>query len=156
MTVGVGGSNRDTELAQLTSLRGTASPISDQERHERIADAQRRMSQHGIDALYLDASTSLYYFTGTRFWASERLHGAIIPCEGDIAYISPAFEEAKTRTMLRIGGDVRVWEEYEDSSALVIDTVRSMGYLNGTIAVDETTPFLPLTDCAVPVTRSSL
>ena len=72
MTVGVGGSNRDTELAQLTSLRGTASPISDQERHERIADVQRRMSQHGIAALYLDASTSLYYFTGTRFWASER------------------------------------------------------------------------------------
>ncbi len=141
MTIGVGGSTRDAELARLTSLRGEASAISDEEYRERIANAQRLMHKHGVDALYLDASTSLYYFTGVRFWASERLHGAVIPAEGDIAYVSPAFEEAKTRTMLRINDDVRVWDEHEDPPALVIDTVRSMGYANGSIAIDEATPF---------------
>ena len=141
MTLGVGGSSRETELAALTSLRGDASPISDAEYHERIANAQQLMGEQGIDALYLDASTSLYYFTGVRFRASERLHGAVLPAAGDLAYISPAFEEAKTRTMLRLGDDVRVWEEHEDPTALVVDTVRGLGYRSGTLAVDESTPF---------------
>ena len=141
MTIGVGGSNREVELSRLTSLRGDAAPISIDEYHDRVSNAQRLMRKHHVDALYLDASTSLAYFTGVRFWASERLHGAVIPASGEIAYISPAFEEAKTRTMLLFGDDVRVWEEHEDPSALVIDTVRSMGCANGTLAIDETTPF---------------
>lgn len=141
MTIGVGGSTWEAELDGLTSLRGDVAPISDAEYHERIANAQRLMGEQGIDALYLDASTNLYYFTGVRFWASERLHGAVLPVAGDLAYISPAFEEAKTRTMLRIGDDVRVWEEHEDPTSLVVDTVRSLGYRSGTIAVDESTPF---------------
>ena len=125
----------------MESLRGDVQPITDEERRERIERAQRLMREQGIDALYLDASTSLYYFTGARFWASERLHGAVIPAHGDIAYIAPAFEEAKTRTMLHIGEDIRVWEEHEDPTALVIDTARSLGRSSGTIAVDEPTPF---------------
>ena len=141
MTIGVDGSTAQAELERLESVRGDAVAITDDERRERIATAQRLMREQGIDALYLDATTSLYYFTGQRFWASERLHGAIIPAEGHIAYLSPAFEEAKTRVGLRIGDDIRVWEEHEDPSALVIDTVRSMGHSRGTIAVDELTPF---------------
>ena len=79
MTIGVGGSNREVELSRLTSLRGDAAPISIDEYHDRVSNAQRLMRKHHVDALYLDASTSLAYFTGVRFWASERLHGAVIP-----------------------------------------------------------------------------
>lgn len=141
MTIGVGGSSREAELARLTSLRGEAAPITDEEYRARIANAQRLMQQHGIDAVYLDASTGLAYFSGVRFWASERLHGAVVPANGEITYISPAFEEAKTRTMLRIGENVRVWEEHQDPTALVIDTIRSLGYSSGTIGIDEAAPF---------------
>jgi Xaa-Pro dipeptidase len=122
-------------------MRGAAEPIANDEYLARIAKAQTLMREHGIQALYLDASTSLYYFTGVRFRASERLHGAVIPVEGDIVYVSPAFEEAKTRTMLRFGEHIQVWDEHEDPTALVVDTVRDWGYPNGTIAVDESTPF---------------
>ncbi len=141
MTVGVGGSTVETELRRMTSMRDGVVPISVDERRRRVEKAQHLMRAEGIQALYLDASTSLYYFTGLRLGASERLHGAVIPDKGEIAYICPAFEEEKTRSMLCIGNDVRTWEEHEDPTALVVDAVRSYGHAHGTIAIDEATPF---------------
>jgi len=141
MTVGVGGSTMEFELERMSSMREGVSPISIDERQRRIEKAQDIMRAEGIQALYLDASTSLFYFTGLRLGASERLHGAVIPADGDVAYICPAFEEEKTRAMLQLGGDVRTWEEHEDPTALVVETVRSQGHAHGTIAVDEATRF---------------
>ncbi len=65
----------------------------------------------------------------------------MIPAEGEIAYLSPAFEEPKTRTLLQFGADIRCWEEHEDPTALVIETVRSKGYQSGTMALDPAAPF---------------
>ncbi|MCK5364100.1 MAG: aminopeptidase P family N-terminal domain-containing protein, partial [Gammaproteobacteria bacterium] len=79
MTVGVGGSTMEAELERMASMRDGVQPISTEERLGRIEKAQRLMRAEGIHALYLDASTSLSYFTGLRLRASERLHGAIIP-----------------------------------------------------------------------------
>jgi Xaa-Pro dipeptidase len=141
MTVGVGGSTIEAELASMSSMRDGVQPISTEERLRRLEKAQRLMRDEGMQALYLDASTSLYYFTGMRLRGSERLHGAVIPVEGELTYICPAFEEEKTRAMLQLDGDVRTWEEHEDPTALVVDTVRSHGHAHGTMAVDEATPF---------------
>jgi len=141
MTVGVGGSTIEAELDAMSSMREGVEPISSEERQRRIEKAQHLMREEGIQALYLDASTSLYYFTGMRLRGSERLHGAVIPAEGELAYICPAFEEEKTRAMLQLGDDVRTWEEHEDPAALVVDTVRGFGHAHGTMAVDEATPF---------------
>lgn len=141
MTTGVGGSTAEAELANLSSMRDGAEPISDAERAARLAKAQTLMGEAGIDAIYLDASTSLYYFTGLRIHASERLTGAVLPADGDIVYVVPAFEEAAILEMLPGTGDIRGWQEHEDPTALVIDTVRGMGVASGTLAIDETTPF---------------
>ena len=141
MTLGVGGESMETVLAELEPMREGIEPITNAEREQRIAHAQALMREQGIDALYLDASSSLYYFTGVRFSSSERLHGALIPAQGEFAYSAPAFEEEKTRAQIVMGDDIRVWEEHDDPTALVIETVRSMGVSSGTIAIDETTPF---------------
>ncbi|MBT4393697.1 MAG: aminopeptidase P family protein, partial [Acidiferrobacteraceae bacterium] len=77
MTEGVGGSSAQAELSELSGRTGFTA-ITVPERLERIEKAHRLMVEQGIDALYLDASTNLFYFTGLRFWATERLHGAII------------------------------------------------------------------------------
>ena len=61
--------------------------------------------------------------------------------EGELAYLSPTFEEPKTRAYLKFGEDIRCWEEHEDPTALVIETVRSMGLDSGAIAIDPATPF---------------
>ncbi|MBV9782214.1 MAG: aminopeptidase P family protein [Acidisphaera sp.] len=141
MVLGVGGSTFEAELAAMTPMTGGATPIGQAELVRRVEQAQRLLRAQGIEALYLDTSTSLRYFAGIALNLTERLHGAVIPAEGEIAYLSPAFEEPKTRTLLHHGDDVRVWEEHEDPTALVIDTVRSKGYASGTIAIDPATPF---------------
>lgn len=141
MTLGVGGSTFTAELALMTSMAGDAQPIQVPEFQARIAHVQQLMQAQGIAALYLDTSTNLRYFTGLVLHATERLHGAIIPARGDVTYLSPAFEEPKTRELLHLGSDIRVWEEHEDPTALVIDTMHSLGIGSGTVAVDPLTPF---------------
>ncbi len=141
MTLGVGGSTMAAELERMVSIRDAVPPIGAEELRSRIARVQAEMARRGVQALHLDASTSTFYFTGLRLRASERLHGVIIPVEGAPVYVSPAFEEAKLRTMLLLDGEVRCWQEHESPTALVIETVRSLGYETGTIAVDPATPF---------------
>ena len=141
MVTGVGGSGFAAELDRMRPRTGGVQPIAVEEYQARVAKAQRLMREQGVDALYLDTSTNLRYFTGVILGLTERLHGAVIPAEGDIAYLSPTFEEPKTRTLLRFGADIRCWEEHEDPTALVIDTVRSKGVDRGTIALDPAAPF---------------
>ena len=141
MTTGVGGSTFEAELARMRPMRDGVVSIEVSERLRRLEKAQRLMREQGVAALYLDVSTNLFYFTGIRLRPSERLHGAIIPADGDIIYLSPAFEEPKTRELMHFGLDVRCWEEHEDPTALVIDTLRSLGHNAGTLAIDPTTPF---------------
>ncbi len=140
-TRGVGGADRQIELDAMESIRGDVMPISDAERKARIDKACGVMAARGVDALYLDASTSLYYFTGLRCYPSERLHGAIITRDGDLTYLCPTFELEKTEASIRMPGEIRSWQEHEDPTALVIDTLRARQLGSGTLAVDEVTPF---------------
>lgn len=140
-TLGVGGSDAATELARLSSRRDAVPPIGAAERLGRIARVQAAMRAQGVQALYLDASTTNFYFTGLRLRGSERLHGTIIPAEGEIAYVTPAFEAAKLETMISLPGKILCWQEHESPTSLVIEAIRGMGYANGTIAVDPATPF---------------
>lgn len=145
MTIGVGGSSPEEELRKLTSKRDTVAPIGQAERHERVAKAQALMRRQGISALYLDASTSTFYFTGLRFGGSERMHGVVVPAEGEPVHISPAFEEAKLRAMMAdVGAEpatVRCWQENEDPAALVVDVLAGIGITGGAVAIDPMTPF---------------
>src|SRR6266566_1807952 len=141
MTIGVGGSTAEAELAAMKSMRGDVPPIGVDERLRRIARAQAIMREKGIDALYLDVSSSMTYFTGLKFRRTERMHSAVLPAKGEIVYISPAFEVEKLKTMTSFGDKIAVWEEDEDATAVVTETVRALGYPSGTIAVDEATPF---------------
>ena len=141
MTLGVGGSSFEAELAKLKPIADGVEPIAVSEFKARIAKVQRMLREQGLQGLYLDTSTNLLYFTGIQLKLTERLHGAVIPAEGEIVYLSPAFEEPKTREYMRFGEDVRCWEEHEDPTALVVETIRSLGYESGSIALDPDTPF---------------
>lgn len=141
MTIGVGGSSFAEELDKLKPMTDGIEPIAVSEFKARIAKAQALLREQGLQALYLDTSTSLAYYTGIALNLTERLHGAIIPAEGEIVYLSPAFEEPKTREYMKFGDDVRCWEEHEDPTALVVETIRSMGYESGQVALDPHTPF---------------
>ena len=114
MTNGIGGSTAATELAKLTSQRDQTVAIGLDEYRQRIDKLCAVMLATGIDALYLDATTSLRYFTGLRCYASERLHGAIISASGELLYVVPAFEEQKILASIVVEGRFVLWEEHED------------------------------------------
>src|SRR5210317_1590562 len=122
MTNGVGGSTAEQELAALSSIREQAVPIGLDEYADRLQKARELMQEAGIDALYLDATTSLRYFTGMQCYASERLHGAIVSVSGALIYVCPAFEKQKTRAEIVVEGDFALWEEHEDPPGLVAST----------------------------------
>jgi Xaa-Pro dipeptidase len=141
MTIGIGGSDAATELEKLNNMTGDVQPISLNEFQARISKAQQLMKANNIDATYLDAGTNLYYFTGTKWYASERMVGAIIPQQGEIQYITPFFEVNTLEQYMSIQGEINGWQEHENPYQLFIETLKNMGINAGTIALDESTAF---------------
>lgn len=140
MAIGVGGSTAEKELAKLRDMTADVKPITEAEFAARIKRAQERMAEEGVAATYVNAGTSLYYFTGTRWWPSERMVGALIPAEGDVHYIAPAFEISTLRDFMCIEGTVHGWEEHESPYALFGGLLSDLG-LEGKVALDEACPF---------------
>ncbi|MDG2326294.1 MAG: Xaa-Pro peptidase family protein [Halioglobus sp.] len=141
MTIGVGGSTPAKELADLDDMTMGITPVALPEYEARIHKAQRLMREKDIAGIYVNAGTSLYYFTGTRWGASERMVGAIIPASGQLEYIAPAFEEATLVEYMTITGRVNCWEEDESPYALMGSALARMGLKEGTIGIDEAAPF---------------
>jgi Xaa-Pro dipeptidase len=138
----------EQSLNEFESIAAGIAPISPDELRGRIARLQALMRQRDVKAVYLDTSTSLTYFTGISLGASERLHGAIIPSEGAPVYISPSFEEPKTRTLITIDGEIAVWEEHEDPALIVADLICRLAAEGNALAVDPQTPFAFFTPIA--------
>lgn len=128
-----------TDPAALTDMTGDAVPITLEERRGRIAKAQRLMQEQGIAGLLIEAGSAMVYFTGIKWWRSERLTGVVIPAEGDIAVITPYFEEPSIRERLELGEDVRTWHEHENPFDLVVGVMKDRGYTDGQIGIEETT-----------------
>jgi len=142
MTTGIGGSTAERELARFESRRAASTPIAAAEYHQRLDRLREGMRAAGVDAVFLCASTSLYYFTGLKCRPSERLHGAILRLSGEPIYVCPAFEEAKTRAEIVVAGDFLLWEEHESPTRAVVETVtRCLRGGAGRLALDEQTPF---------------
>lgn len=131
----------EQSLAGFDNIAAAVPPISKEELNARIAKLQGLMRDGGVKAVYLDTSTSLTYFTAMTLGASERMHGAIIPSRGAPIYISPAFEEPKTQTLITIPGEIAVWEEHEDPARLVADLICSLAADGNILAFDPATPF---------------
>jgi Xaa-Pro dipeptidase len=115
-----------------------AAPIGQAERQVRMARAQGLMRRAGIGALFVEAGSTLRYFTGINWWRSERLTAALIPAEGPICVVTPFFEEPSIREMLAVPGDVRVWQEDESPHRLVAGWLRERKLTGRPVAVDET------------------
>ena len=128
-------------MRTLKSVAAQVVPIGNDERIARVAKAQRLMAEHGIDAVFIGAGSSLTYFTGMHWWDSERLTGVIIPRKGEPIYVTPEFERVRTLEQIKLGNDVRGWQEDEDPYALVAKVLRDMGHATGTLGMEEAVPY---------------
>jgi Xaa-Pro dipeptidase len=141
MTIGVGGSTEQQALAKLSKMTMDIQPIELAEYKQRIRKAQVLMKQVGLDAVFLNAGTNLYYFTGTRWYASERLVGAILPAEGEVVFIAPHFEISTLEGFMLVEGAVKGWHEDESPYELVVNSLKQMGLNAGKIGIDESASF---------------
>jgi Xaa-Pro dipeptidase len=128
-------------IAALQPMTGGFREIALDERRARLVRAQRLMAETGFDAVVLAGGTSLAYFTGAEWGLSERFFGLVLTREGDPAWITPAFEKRRALEQIKIGTDVRAWEEHESPFDLVASILKDRGAATGQIGIEETMPF---------------
>jgi Xaa-Pro dipeptidase len=113
--------------AQLRPWMQRAPAISGGEYQQRIEKARALLRSLGADALLVTAGTSLRYFTGVAWGATERLVALLVTVEGDPLLVCPAFEEGSLDAVLKIPALKRLWEEHEDPYALVAQAMAERG-----------------------------
>ena len=111
-------------------------PISDAELLARIEKARRLMVEQGIDAILLEGGSSMFYYTGVRWSTSERTFAVVIPARGELAWVTPAFEEQRARELIKFSTDVRVWQEDESPYRVIAGILRDRG-ATGTVGIEE-------------------
>ncbi len=111
-------------------------PISEAERLARIEKARRLMVENGIDAMLLEGGTSMFYYTGVRWGNSERTFAVVIPARGELAWVTPAFEEARARELIKFGKDIRAWQENESPYRVIAGILRDRG-VAGKVGIEE-------------------
>ncbi|MDH3291994.1 MAG: Xaa-Pro peptidase family protein [Gemmatimonadota bacterium] len=135
-------------ILALTSMKDEATPITLEERRQRIEKARRLMRANDLDAILLIGGTSLVYYANVSWWNSERLFALILPVEGRPFVVTPAFEEDRTREQLDTGPlagddvDVLTWHEDDDPYRLVAQGLRERGRSTGRLGIEETVRFV--------------
>jgi Xaa-Pro dipeptidase len=128
-------------IRSLQPMTDGVAPITVEERRDRVARAQRLMADTGLDAVVVGPGSSLAYFTGTEWGLSERFLGMVLARTGDPVWVVPAFEKDRALEQIRVGTDVRAWQEDESPYDLVARALADRGAATGRVGIDEATPF---------------
>ncbi|MGA7853973.1 MAG: Xaa-Pro peptidase family protein [Candidatus Acidiferrales bacterium] len=131
-------------FASLKPLGDRVKPIRAEEMQARIARAQQLMTDAmpRFEALYVTPGTTLVYYTGIRWWPSERILALLIPRQGDPLLVSPAFEEGRLRELMRWPIELRVWQEDENPYTIIEKWFGERGIRGGQVGVEETTRYV--------------
>jgi len=141
-TIGVGTQTPEQALAALSDMTQALTPIQADEHLARIAKAQTYMQKNDIAAIYVNAGSNLTYFTGLKWYASERMVGAILPASGQVQYIAPYFEIGTLNGFKLIDGPIRGWQEHESPYALFGEILDELSISqSATIGIDESAQF---------------
>jgi len=142
MTIGIGTQTPQQALVTLSDMTQTLITIQPKEHLSRIAKAQAYMQANNIDAIYLNAGTNLTYFTGMKWYASERMVGAILPAKGSVQYIAPYFEIGSLNGFKVIDGPIHGWQEHQSPYTLFVEILKQLKIADSaTIGIDENAQF---------------
>jgi len=120
---------------QLRNMMSGVTPPTAEDYAQRQERARALMSEQSLDGLYVPAGKNLFYFTGVRWWASERAFGAVFSRKRPPAWICPAFELDRATELVPKGEDVRTWEEHENPYAPIAAVMREAGASSGRLGV---------------------
>src|SRR6185295_14749151 len=130
----------DAEAKGLSSLTASAKPITAEEHAARLAKLQSLMQQQKVSAFLVEAGSSLEYFTGIRWWRSERTTAALIPAEGKTVVVTPFFEKPSIQETLKVDADIRPWHEDQSPFTLLAGAMGHRG-APGALAIEPTTRY---------------
>lgn len=142
-TVPAATSSLHPAIAALKPMTDGIVKITVDERKARIAKAQKLMAEQKIDAIFMEGTTTMFYYVDMRWGQSERTFGVVIPAKGEVAYVCPKFEEDRAMELLKkdYGADVRCWEEHESPYALIAGIVKDRGVTHRRIGMEERVRF---------------
>ncbi len=135
--------NKDnsSDKKDLASMTGDVVPITLKEVEARIEKAQRLLTEQKMEALILDAGTSMKYFTDISWSGSERPMIAVLPAKGAVRFVCPGFEESRLRERIKVGKDVYAWQEDESPYKQVAAALKDAGVSSGNIGIEERVRF---------------
>lgn len=128
-------------IAALQPMTDGIVPITRDERLGRIAKAQRLMEENQIDAVFMEGTASCFYFADMRWGQSERTFGVVIPAQGELAWVCPAFEESRALELISFGTEVRTWDEHESPYEVIAGIIRDRGVRHGRVGMEERVRF---------------
>ncbi len=139
-----GGAPLPPAFDALKPLGDRAKPIRTEELQARVARAQQLMTdaKPRFEALYVTPGTTLVYYTGIRWWPSERILAFLVPRQGDPLLVAPAFEEGRLREQMRWPMELRVWQEDESPYPIIEKWLLERGIRTGQIGVEATTRYV--------------
>jgi Xaa-Pro dipeptidase len=128
----------------LKPLGDRVRPIGTEELKARVAHAQQLMtdSKPRFEALYVTPGTTLVYYTGIRWWPSERILAFLVPRQGDPLLVAPAFEEGRLHEQMRWPVELRVWQEDERPYPIIEKWLAERGIRTGQVGVEATTRYV--------------
>jgi Xaa-Pro dipeptidase len=134
-------------IAKLRSRKAEAKPISQDERRQRLERARQLMAESKLDAIMLMGGTSLVYFTGIRWFMSERTFALILPVKGEAFYVCPAFEEDRAREQIVAGlgaanAELRLWQEDESPYQRIAEGLKDRGLASARLGAEETVRYV--------------
>jgi len=109
--------------------------------HARVAKLQEAMQEFGLRAVVLEPGPAMMYLTGVRWGRSERTFAVVITETGDPAYVLPGFEEMRARELIKVGQDIRVWQEDESPYQRIAEVLKDRGVALGRVGMEESVRF---------------
>lgn len=100
---------------------------------KRLANVKKLMFEENIDYLVLAPTTNMFYLTGLKTVADERLQVAVLPAEGPITLILPEMY-GETAKEIRVCHQLLTWADNQNPVDLVRAAVAGR---EGRVAVDD-------------------
>jgi Xaa-Pro dipeptidase len=125
-------------IQKLKPMTDGVQPITADERLARIQKARTLMRQNGMDAVFCEPGSSVFYFTGVRLRASG-FAGLILPVKGEPLWVVPKADEEQAHASAGMG-EVRSFGAAGEEFAAVAQALKDRG-ASDTVGLEEQVKF---------------
>jgi Xaa-Pro dipeptidase len=125
-------------IQKLQPMTDGVQPIAADERLARIEKARALLHQNGMDAVFCEPGSSVFYFTGIRLRPSG-FAGLILPLKGEPLWVVPKADEQQAHAGGGMG-EVRSWSVAGEEFVAVAQALKDRGMSNA-IGLEEQVKF---------------